>query len=130
MGKFYEINVESKRDKLGENLVFQIDSDVDMLRVEKIFYFFDKFCVSEEFYYEFSMIENGVFRFYFIKQCKNNLNKFCCVILIFGLFEGVQILFKLFFLQQILVFKEENFDFDFDNEIFKIKISWDSVKMI
>lgn len=128
-GKFHEINVESKRDKPRENPASQTDSDADMSRVEKILYLLDKFCVSDEFYHELSMIENGVPRSYLIKQCKNNLNKLCHVTSTPGPFEDAQISFKSLLSQQISAFKEENPDFDFDNETLKIKISWDSAKM-
>lgn len=68
IGKIYEVNVEIKIDQLGEYLIFQNEIiDSEMLRVELILYLLDKFCVSDEFYYEFSMIENGFLRFYFIK---------------------------------------------------------------
>lgn len=68
IGKIYEVNVEIKIDELGEYLIFQNEIiDSEMLRVELILYLLDKFCVSDEFYYEFSMIENGFLRFYFIK---------------------------------------------------------------
>ena len=116
-------------DKPGENPASQTDSDADMSREERILYLLDKFCVSDEFYHELSMIENGVPRSYLIKQCKNNLNKLCHVTSTPRPFEGAQISFKSLLSQQISVFKEENPDFDFDNETLKIKISGDGAKM-
>ena len=41
-----------------------------MSTVEQILYLLDTFCVSDEFYYELSMMENGLTRSYFIKQTK------------------------------------------------------------
>ena len=85
--------------------------------------------MSDEFYLELSMIENGVPRSYLIKQCRNDLNKLCHVTSTPGTFEGAQIPFKSILCQQISAFKQENPDFDFDNETLKIKISGDGAKM-
>ena len=100
-----------------------------MSTVEQILYLLDTFCVSDEFYYELSMMENGLPRSYFIKQCKNNLNKLCHVIPTPGTFEGAQVSFESLFLQQIPAFKKEHSDFNFDNETLKIEISGDGAKM-
>lgn len=129
-GKTYEVNVETKAQKSGEcsNPVTNIN-DSDMEKVEQILYLLDKFCVSDEFYHEFSMIENGLPRSYLIKQCRNDLDKLCHVTPTPGTNEGAQVSFESLLLQQISAFKKENPEFDFGNETLKIKISGDGAKM-
>ena len=124
-GKTHEVNAETKTDEPGEHS----SSQTGMSRVEQILYLLDKFCVSDEFYHELSMIENGLPRSYLIKQCKNNLNKLCHVTPTPGTFEGAQVSFESLLLQQISAFKKESPDFNFDNETLKIKISGDGAKM-
>ena len=129
-GKTHEVNAETKTDEPGEHSTSQNEiTDGEMSRVELILYLLDKFCVSDEFYHELSMIENGLPRPYLIKQCKNNLNKLCHVTPTPGTFEGAQVSFESLLLQQISAFKKENPDFNFDNETLKIKISGDGAKM-
>ena len=89
-GKTHEVNAETKTDEPGEHST----SQTGMSRVEQILYLLDKFCVSDEFYHELSMIENGLPRSYLIKQCKNNLNKLCHVTPTPGTFEGAQVSFE------------------------------------
>ena len=67
--KTYKINVETKAQKSGEcSTPATNTNDSKMEKVEQILYLLDKFCVSDEFYHEFSMIENGLPR-------SNNNNK-------------------------------------------------------
>ena len=67
--KTYEINVETKAQKSGEcSTPATNTNDSKMEKVEQILYLLDKFCVSDEFYHVFSMIENGLPR-------SNNNNK-------------------------------------------------------
>ena len=128
-GKTHDITAEMKAGKPGENPTSQAGSDADMSRIETILYLLDKFCVSDEFYHELSMIENGIPRSYLIKQCRNNLDKLCHVKSTPGTYEGAQISFESLLSQQISAFMKENTDFDFANETLKIKISGDGAKM-
>ena len=69
----YEINVETKAQKSGEcSTPATNTNNYNMEKVEQILYLLDKFCVSDEFYHEFSMIENGLPRSYLIKQCRSD----------------------------------------------------------
>ena len=73
----YEINVETKAQKSGEcSTPATNTNDSKMEKVEQILYPLDKFCVSDEFYHEFSMIENGLPRSYLIKQCRSDQTNF------------------------------------------------------
>ena len=129
-GKTYKVNVETKAQKSGEcsNPVTNIN-DSDMEKVEQILYLLDKFCVSDEFYHEFSRIENGLPRSYLIKQRRSDLDKLCHVTHTPGTNEGARVSFESLLLQQISAFKKENPEFDFGNETLKIKISGDGAKM-
>ena len=80
-------------------------------------YLVDKFCVSDEFYHELTMIENGLPSSYLIKQCRNNLNKLYHVTPTPGEFVS----FDSLLLQQISAFKKENPEFSFGNETLKKK---------
>ena len=56
-GKIHEVNAETKTDESGEHSTSQNEvSDTDMSRIEQILYLLDKFCASDEFYHELSMI--------------------------------------------------------------------------
>ena len=100
-----------------------------MEKVEQILYLLDKFCVSDEFYHELSMIENGLPRSYLIKQSRSDLDKLCHVTPTPGPYEGAQVSFESLLVQQISAFKKENPEFGFNNETLKIKISGDRAKM-
>ena len=128
--KTYEINVETKAQKSGEcSTPATNTNDSKMEKVEQIIYLLDKFCVSDEFYHEFSMIENGLPRSYLTKQCRSDLDKLCHVTPTPGTCEGAQVSFETLLLQQISAFKKENPEFDYGNETLKIKISGDGAKM-
>ena len=128
--KTYEINVETKEQKSGEcSTPATNTNDSKMEKVEQILYLLDKFCVSDEFYHEFSMIENGLPRSYLTKQCRSDLDKLCHVIPTPGTCEGAQVSFETLLSQQISAFKKENPEFDYGNETLKIKISGDGAKM-
>ena len=128
--KTYEINVETKAQKSGEcSTPATNTNDSKMEKVEQILYLLDKFCVSDEFYHEFSMIENGLPRSYLTKQCRSDLDKLCHLTPTPGSCEGAQVSFETLLLQQISAFKKENPEFHYGNETLKIKISGDGAKM-
>ena len=67
--KTHEIYSTLNTEKTEGCLTSDTDiSDTDMSRVEQILCLVDKFCVSDEFYHELTMIENGLPRSYLIKQ--------------------------------------------------------------
>lgn len=132
-GKTHEINFTPNTDKPEGCPACETDniSDTDMTRIEKILYLLDKFCVSDEFYHELTMIENGLPRSYLIKQRRNNLNELFHVTPTPGNFGGAQVSFHSLLLQQISAFKNEklNPEFNFGSETLKVKISGDRAKM-
>lgn len=106
------------------------DEDEEMARIEQILYLQDKFCVSDEFYHELTMVENGIPRSYLVKQKRKDLNKLCHIFPTPDLkFEGAQISFQSLLSDQISAFMMENPTFDIKANKIKVKISGDGAKM-
>ena len=122
-GKSHEVFV-------GGSTSCNADDDEEMARTEQILYLQDKFCVSDEFCHELTMVENGIPRSYLVKQKRKDLNKLCHIFPIPDLkFEGAQISFQSLLPDQISAFMMENPTFDIKADKIKVKISGDGAKM-
>lgn len=51
----------------GNLNVFDLLFEEEKFKVEKVLFLLDKFCVGDNFYYEFIMVVDGLLKLYFVK---------------------------------------------------------------
>lgn len=60
--------VEDQMLNYNGNLnVFDLLFEEEKFKVEKVLFLLDKFCVGDNFYYEFIMVVDGLLKLYFVK---------------------------------------------------------------
>ena len=117
-------------DDQQENTATGFDSlsEEEKEKVDKILFLLDKFCVGDSFYHEFSMY-NDLPKSYIIKQWRTQLNDMCHIVSTPGRAEGGEVSFKELLKERVQDLIDQNPEFDFENEIVKVKISGDGARM-
>ena len=123
-------NVKMASDDQQENTATGFDSlsEEEKEKVDKILFLLDKFCVGDSFYHEFSMY-NDLPKSYIIKQRRTQLNDMCHIVSTPGRAEGAEVSFKELLKERVQDLIDQNPEFDFENEIVKVKISGDGARM-
>ena len=100
----------------------------DQKAIEQILHLLDKFCISDEFYHELTIMYDDLPRSYLIKQCRNNLNKVCHIERVPGPHPGTQIDFLQILQETVGEYLQEHPQHDQHSPV-KIKISGDGAKI-
>ena len=125
-GKCHEINNEGH---VSGNGGFDGLSAKEKDSVEQVLFLLDKFCVSDHYYHELTMISDGLPKSYLIKQRRKQLNDICHVTRTPGNADGAQVSFTDLLKERIsdLIAKTE--DVNFMGKPIQVKISGDGARM-
>ena len=99
-------------------------------KIEQILFLLDEFCVGDAFYHELSMTIDGLPRSYLVKQCRDDLNKMCCIDPLQGKYTGAKVSSVAAVLEQhIKDYLNDNARSDTANGTIQIKINGDGARM-
>ena len=97
----------------------------------KVLFLFDKFCVGDCFYHQFSMIPvcNSLPKSYLIKQRRAQLNNICHVTPTPGKLQGAQLCFTELLKERIYYLITKNKDADWSSQPIQVTLSGDGARM-
>ena len=109
--------------------MMSIDSDTDKAQdlTNSIIYLLDKYCVSDSFYHELTMLDEHLPRSYLIKQSRRKLNDQYTVTPTPNSIPGAYMSFKVLLHQRVATFLEQHPEKK--NKTIKIKICGDGAKI-
>lgn len=126
--KYHEIRTE-EHACISESGGFDGLSDKEKENIEQVLFLLDRFCVSDHFYHELTMISDGLPKSYLIKQRRKQLNYICHITRTPGNADGAQVSFTNLLEERIsdLIAKNENVDMS--HHPIQVKISGDGARM-